>query len=213
LRVGAFEERRVAAPDRFSRKHDLVPALDQRRPMAGRVLACVPGLREGSGSVAVQPLSDFERSLDLCQVIERPAPEVCRALVELESRTFPVLREVGVIGRLRKERKHDQVDRCCLRSKKPNAGWRSRCINQEKDLLEESHEKASNHRNNAHWQRDALRSPFISAFLARDCRFGRARYRGCPGRAAGDARQRCGCGAQSFTALRRWRYLPLSCAA
>jgi hypothetical protein len=87
--------------------------LDQRRPTAGRVLACVPGLREGSGSVAVQPLSDFERSLDLCQDIERPAPEVCRALVELESRTIPVLREVGVIGPLREEQKHDQVDCCC----------------------------------------------------------------------------------------------------
>ena len=47
----------------------------------------------------------------------------------------------------------------------------------------------------------------VSAFFARDCRFGRAGYGGCPGRAAGDARQRRRCGAQSYTALRRWRYL------
>jgi hypothetical protein len=78
---------------------------------------------------------------------------------------------------------------------------------------EESHEKASNHRNNAHWQHDALRCPFVSAFLASDCRFGRAGYGGCTGRAAGDARQRRRCGAQICTALRRRRYLLLSRAA
>jgi hypothetical protein len=79
-----------------------------------------------------------------------------------------------------------------------------------KDLLEDSHEKASNHRNNVHWQHDALRCPFVSAFLASDCRFGHAGYGGCTGRAAGDARQRRRCGAQICTALRRWRYLLIS---
>ena len=64
---------------------------------------------------------------------------------------------------------------------------------------------------NAHWQHDALRGPFVFAFLARGCRFGRAEYGGCPGRAAGDARQRRRCGAQKYaargTALRYRRYL------
>ena len=45
------------------------------------------------------------------------------------------------------------------------------------------------------------RGPFVSAFLARDSRFGRAGYGRCPGRAAGDARQRRRCGAQKCTAL------------
>jgi hypothetical protein len=60
---------------------------------------------------------------------------------------------------------------------------------------------------------DALRGPFICAFLARDCRFGRGGCGGCPGWAAGNARQRRRCGAQSYTALRRWRYLLVSRAA
>src|ERR1700733_9466136 len=71
-----------------------------------------------------------------------------------------------------------------------------------KDLLEESHEKASDHRNKPHWQHDALRGAFISAFLASNCRFGRAGYGGCTGRAPRGARQRRGCGAQSYSALR-----------
>ena len=77
-------------------------------------------------------------------------------------------------------------------------------------MLEKSHEKASNHWNDAHWQHDVLRGPFIRAFLERDCRFGRTGYGGCPGRAARNARQRRRRGAQSYTALRSWRYLLVS---
>ena len=93
-------------------------------------------------------------------------------------------------------------------------GQRRHIVLGSKQVTEErSHEKASNHRNNAHWQHDALRCPFVSAFLASDCRFGRAGYGGCTGRAAGDPRQRRRCGAQICTALRRWRYLLISRAA
>jgi len=75
----------------------------------------------------------------------------------------------------------------------------------------ESHEKAGYHRGNAYWQHDALRGPFLSACLASGRRFGGAGHGGSPGRAAGDARQRRGCGAQKYaarcTALRCGRYL------
>jgi len=74
-----------------------------------------------------------------------------------------------------------------------------------------SHEKAGYHRGNAYWQHDALRGPFLSACVARASRFGGAGRGGSPGRAAGDARQRRGCGAQKYaargTALRCRRYL------
>ena len=77
-------------------------------------------------------------------------------------------------------------------------------------MSEKSHEKAGNHWNDAHRQRDVLRGPSIRAFLETDCRFGRAGYGGCPGRAARNARQRRWRGAQSYTALRRRRYLLVS---
>jgi hypothetical protein len=73
------------------------------------------------------------------------------------------------------------------------------------------HEKACYHWWNAHWQHDALRGPFLFARVARGGRFGGAGQGGSPGRAASDARQRRGCGAQKYaargTTLRRRRYL------
>ena len=64
----------------------------------------------------------------------------------------------------------------------------------------ESHEKAGYHRGNAYWQHNALRGSFLSACVAAGSRFGGAGHSGSPGWAAGDARQRRGCGAQKYAA-------------
>jgi hypothetical protein len=76
------EEGSVPAPDRFSRKRDLVPRWDQYRP--GRVMVGVLGFREGSGSVLVRTLIYLKTSSD-----QRRKSVV--ALLEHESRTIPVL--------------------------------------------------------------------------------------------------------------------------
>jgi hypothetical protein len=63
-----------------------------------------------------------------------------------------------------------------------------------------SHEKAGYHWGNAYQQHDALRGPFLPACVARGGRFRGAGHGGSPGRAAGDARQRRGCGAPKYAA-------------
>ena len=78
VKRGAYQ-----APDRFSRKGDLVPRWDQHRPTAGRVMACVTDFREGSGAVV--------RTLIYVKTSSDQRRKSIGALLEHESRTIPVL--------------------------------------------------------------------------------------------------------------------------
>ena len=103
----------VAARDRFSRKHDLVPRWTNA---ARRLGVSWPVSLVYEKVPARSPYSLCQTSSEALIYVKTSSDQRRKsvgALVELESRTIPVLREVGVIGRLREEQKHDQVDCCC----------------------------------------------------------------------------------------------------
>jgi hypothetical protein len=81
------------------------------------------------------------------------------------------------------------------------------------NLPGESHEKSGYHRNNAHWDRSILRAPIVTTCVTCVSRIGylgSGGQRGRPGWATRNTRERCGCGAQSYTTLRCRRYLLLA---